>query len=114
MLDANPAMRGMMSNPAMLEAMLNPQMMGLMQAMGGLGGLGGMGGGMGDLAAQLGGVPPAPAAPADTRPPEVRFEAQLTQMRDMGFTDDAVSIRALIVTGGSVQLAIERILDGRA
>jgi ubiquilin len=56
-------------------------------------------------------VPPAPAAPAV--PPEVRFASQLQTMRDMGFTDDAKSLRALTDCAGNVQFAIDRILDGR-
>lgn len=82
-----------MANMAMLQAMM--------------GGMGGMPGGMGGM----GGMP---AAPADTRPPAERFASQLTQMREMGFTDDEQNIRALSASGGNVQFAVERILDGRA
>lgn len=46
-------------------------------------------------------------------------QSQLQQLRDMGITDDAVSLRALQVTGGDVQAALEYIFgdtgenDGR-
>jgi ubiquilin len=70
------------------------------------GGFGGAGGGFG----ALGGG--APAAPADTRPPEVRFETQLQQLQDMGFTNASQNIRALQATGGNVHSAIEYILSG--
>ena len=35
------------------------------------------------------------------------LQVQLGQMRDMGMTDTARSIRALIATGGNVEAAIE-------
>jgi ubiquilin len=73
--------------------------------------MGGMGGGMGGGGMGGQGVP---APPADTRPPAERYAAQLVQMREMGFDNETQSIAALSATGGSVQLAIERILDGRA
>jgi len=59
-----------------------------------------------------GAAPAAPMAPADTRPPEVRFEVQLQQLQDMGFTNAAQNIRALQATGGNVHSAIEYILGG--
>ncbi|KIL71150.1 hypothetical protein M378DRAFT_65395 [Amanita muscaria Koide BX008] len=67
---------------------------------GGMGGLGGLGG--------LGGS----TAPADARPPEERFEVQLRQLQEMGFTNAAQNIRALQATGGNVHSAIEYILSG--
>ncbi|KAI0674016.1 hypothetical protein C8Q78DRAFT_1186515 [Trametes maxima] len=66
-------------------------------AFGGLGGLGAFG---------------APPAPADTRPPEERFQVQLQQLQDMGFTNASQNIRALLATGGNVHSAIEYILNG--
>ena len=73
---------------------------------------GGLGGGMG-MFGLPGMAPPSgvPAAPA--LPPAERFASQLVQMREMGFTEDEKSLRALSETSGSVQVAIERILDGR-
>jgi len=44
-------------------------------------------------------------------PPELRYRVQLEQLNDMGFTDKQANLRALEVTGGSVQLAIERLLS---
>jgi len=127
---AQPGMREVMRSPAFLQSL--PALMAMQGGMGGgMPGMqpgGGMGGGMpagapapggmggfdmASLLAGMGGAPPAPAAPADTRPPEERFAAGLAQMREMGFTDDAVSLRALAATAGNVQFAIDRILDGR-
>ncbi|KAI5119312.1 hypothetical protein M0805_004556 [Coniferiporia weirii] len=60
----------------------------------------------------LGGASGAPAAPADTRSPEERFSVQLGQLQDMGFTNAAQNVRALLATGGNVHAAIEYILGG--
>ncbi|KAF9225119.1 hypothetical protein BS17DRAFT_807508 [Gyrodon lividus] len=65
---------------------------------------GGFGGGFG--------APAAAAAPADTRPPEERFQVQLQQLQDMGFTNAAQNVRALLATAGNVHAAIEYILSG--
>ncbi|KAK3341315.1 hypothetical protein B0T25DRAFT_337916 [Lasiosphaeria hispida] len=62
-----------------------------------------LGGGMGS---------PAAAAPADTRPPEERYAEQLRQLNDMGFFDFDRNIAALRRSGGSVQGAIEHLLNG--
>lgn len=51
------------------------------------------------------------AEPADTRPPEERYESQLRQLNDMGFFDFDRNIEALRRTGGSVQGAIEYLLS---
>jgi len=59
----------------------------------------------------FGGTAP-PAAPADTRPPEERFQVQLQQLNDMGFTNASQNVRALLATGGNVHSAIEYILGG--
>ncbi|KAI3404316.2 hypothetical protein KGF56_002836 [Candida oxycetoniae] len=53
-----------------------------------------------------------PAAPQDNRPPEERYESQLHQLNDMGFFDFDRNIEALRRTGGSVQGAIEYLLNG--
>jgi ubiquilin len=70
-----------------------------------------------------------PPTPADSRPPEVRFETQLQvnphqicyklvyspvmkQLQDMGFTNASQNVRALLATGGNVHSAIEYILGG--
>ncbi|KAJ7867666.1 hypothetical protein B0H14DRAFT_2730619 [Mycena olivaceomarginata] len=54
----------------------------------------------------------APAPPADSRPPEERFQVQLQQLQDMGFTNASQNVRALLATGGNVHSAIEYILNG--
>lgn len=43
--------------------------------------------------------------------PEVRFQAQLTQLEQMGFTNREANIRALTDTFGNVEAAIERLLS---
>ncbi|KAI8640996.1 hypothetical protein BD408DRAFT_418904 [Parasitella parasitica] len=54
----------------------------------------------------------ASSSPADTRSPEERFQVQLRQLNEMGFWDAAKNIRALTVTGGDVNGAIEMIISG--
>ncbi|KAF9646663.1 hypothetical protein BDM02DRAFT_2982101 [Thelephora ganbajun] len=71
-----------------------------------MGAFGGPGGGLG------GGLFGAPATPADTRPPEERFQTQLQQLNDMGFFNASQNIRALQATGGNLNAAIEYILNG--
>ncbi|EJU02525.1 ubiquitin-domain-containing protein [Dacryopinax primogenitus] len=75
--------------------MVDPNLMNLLA--GGMGGMGGFG---------------APAQPADTRPPEQRYETQLSQLQTMGFTNAQQNIRALMATGGNVNAAVEYILNG--
>lgn len=53
-----------------------------------------------------------PAAPVSSEPPEIRFQNQLAQLNDMGFFDADENIRALLATGGNVNAAIERLLNG--
>ncbi|KAG7448021.1 uncharacterized protein BT62DRAFT_979825 [Guyanagaster necrorhizus] len=65
----------------------------------------GLGGGLGAFGA-------APTAPTDTRSPEERFQLQLQQLQDMGFTNASQNVRALLATGGNVHSAIEYILGG--
>ncbi|KAI5998291.1 hypothetical protein EDD15DRAFT_314999 [Pisolithus albus] len=65
---------------------------------------GGMGGG--SLGAGI------PSTPMDTRPPEERFQTQLQQLQEMGFTNASQNVRALLATGGNVQAAIEYIFSG--
>ncbi|KJX92852.1 deubiquitination-protection protein dph1 [Zymoseptoria brevis] len=94
------------------QLMQNPEMMQqMMQAMGGgAGGEGGMGG-MGGFNPGMFGMPSEPAAPADTRPPEERYESQLRQLNDMGFYEFDRNVQALRRSGGSVQGAIEYLLQ---
>ena len=84
----------------------------LMQQLLGGGGFGGAGGYGGYGAPGAGGFGGAPAVPTDTRPPEERFQVQLQQLQDMGFTNAAQNVRALLATGGRVDSAIEYILGG--
>ncbi|KAM7206717.1 hypothetical protein V8F33_000360 [Rhypophila sp. PSN 637] len=69
------------------------QMMQLLQGPGGLSGAG------------------SPPPPADNRPPEERYADQLRQLNDMGFFDFDRNIAALRRSGGSVQGAIEHLLN---
>lgn len=80
----------------------------IQQLLGGLGS-GTPGGGLPGLGS-LGGSPPA--QPADTRSPEERFQVQLQQLQEMGFTNATQNVRALLATGGNVHSAIEYILSG--
>jgi ubiquilin len=84
--------------------MFDPAALTQMQAAFGGGGGGGLGG--------FGGFGAPPAAPADSRPPEERFQVQLQQLQDMGFTNASQNVRALLATGGNVHSAIEYILSG--
>jgi ubiquilin len=58
------------------------------------------------------GMPGSPPAPADSRPPEERYEDQLRQLNDMGFFEFERNVQALRRSGGSVQGAIEFLLSG--
>ncbi|KAK7027522.1 hypothetical protein VNI00_015155 [Paramarasmius palmivorus] len=95
-------------NPALMQQMLS--------AMGGAGG-GGGGGGAGAGAGAgfnpwMTGAFSPPPAPADSRAPEERFQVQLQQLQDMGFSNASQNVRALLATGGNVHAAIEYILGG--
>lgn len=69
--------------------------------------------GMGGGGAGLGGLGAAPPAPQDTRPLEERYQSQLLQLNEMGLCDPQQNIRALSMTGGNVNAAIELIFSGR-
>lgn len=68
-------------------------------------------GGMGGFNPGMFGMPTEPAAPADNRPPEERYESQLRQLNDMGFYEFDRNVQALRRSGGSVQGAIEYLLQ---
>lgn len=53
----------------------------------------------------------APQAPPDTRPPEERYENELRQLNDMGFYEFERNVQALRRSGGSVQGAVEYLLN---
>ncbi|KAF7721351.1 hypothetical protein EC973_004851 [Apophysomyces ossiformis] len=44
-------------------------------------------------------------------PPETRFQSQLAQLEEMGFSEKQANLRALLATGGDVQAAIEYLLN---
>ena len=67
--------------------------------MAGMGGAGGAGAGAGM------------GAPADTRPPAERFATELTQLKEMGFVDEATNISVLQQCNGNVNMAIERLFS---
>lgn len=54
----------------------------------------------------------APAQPEDSRPPEERYERQLSQLNELGFYDFDRNVRALRRSGGNVEGAIDALLDG--
>ena len=114
--------QGGQSNPfqqAAQQLMQNPQMMQQMMQMMGGGGGGGAGGageaGFNPFGAMGGGMgggygSPEPQQPADTRPPEERYQDQLRQLNDMGFYEFERNVQALRRSGGSVQGAVEYLL----
>ena len=59
----------------------------------------------------MGGMPQEPAAPPDNRPPEERYENELRQLNDMGFYEFERNVQALRRSGGSVQGAVEYLLN---
>ncbi|KAI0714533.1 hypothetical protein C8Q76DRAFT_568311, partial [Earliella scabrosa] len=120
--NANAGAAGGAAPPPPPGGMFDPAMM--QQMLAALGGAGGAGAGAG-AGAGIGGANPfglggfgglgafgAPPAPADSRPPEERFQVQLQQLQDMGFTNASQNVRALLATGGNVHSAIEYILGG--
>lgn len=114
--------RAMMQNPEMMRSV-----MGMMNNMGGAGGTDAAPGGQGQNQGQgfgnmfnpymFGGAfggqqQQQPQQPADDRPPEERYAEQLRQLNDMGFYEFERNIRALRMSGGSVQGAVEMLLSG--
>jgi ubiquilin len=71
-----------------------------------------MGGPQGEAAGNpFAGLFGAPTPPQDSRPPEERYAEQLRQLNDMGFYEFERNIEALRRTGGSVQGAVEYLLN---
>eukprot|EP00775_Hariotina_reticulata_P004258 gene4258-4509_t len=89
---AGPGLEGLMG-------MLSTMGMG----MGGMGGLGGIGG-----AAGFGGL----GGPAPVADPATTYATQIQQLQDMGFYDREAIVRALQATGGNVNAAVDRLLQG--
>ncbi|GMG36527.1 unnamed protein product [Ambrosiozyma monospora] len=79
---------------AAANPLFNP---GLMQFLGGAG---------------AGGLPTTQPPQHDNRPPEEVYETQLRQLNDMGFFDFDRNVAALRRSGGSVEGAIEALLNG--
>ena len=114
----------MMQNPEMMRSAMN-----MMQGMyggnnnsGATGGEGGaapanpFGGGMNPFAA-LGGMGGmggfgAPQQQQDTRPPEEQYATQLQQLNAMGFYEFERNVRALRMSGGSVEGAVDILFSG--
>eukprot|EP00850_Spirogloea_muscicola_P018395 SM000168S02594 [mRNA] locus=s168:131316:133170:+ [translate_table: standard] len=125
MLDSNPQFRELMQNPEFLRQMSNPesmqQMLDLQRLLGQLRGVGlgnmaalggagttGAGGNLGLGLFGMGGATPQ----VNAVPPEQLYANQLTQLQDMGFFDREENLRALALSAGNVNLAVERLLSG--
>ncbi|CAE6413372.1 unnamed protein product [Rhizoctonia solani] len=107
----NPASPGTQNPNPSPFGMIDPAL--IQQILGGAGGLGGQGNAAGgNPFAALGGFGAPPAPPPDPRPVEERFQVQLQQLQDMGFTNAQQNVRALLACGGRVDSAIEYILGG--
>lgn len=94
-----PEMRQMMTNPEFLRMAMsmNSSMMGS-----------GMNG-----ATRFGNLSSPPSTFTDSsEPPEIRFQSQLSQLNDMGFFDADENVKALLATGGNLNAAVERLLNG--
>lgn len=108
-----PEVRQMMSNPEFLRMTmsmsLNPSMNPLMMSSGS----GATGSPQTNPSSAAFAFPPASLSTSNELP-EIRFQAQLSQLNDMGFFDADENIRALLATGGNVNAAIERLLNGSA
>jgi len=61
---------------------------------------------------QMGGIFPQVPIVQPPGNPEERYSVQLQQLSEMGFTNRAVNIQALMATNGNVEAAIERLLMG--
>jgi ubiquilin len=94
---------------------------GMPGGMGGFGGMGGMdpflmqqmmGGGFGGpgFGGGMGGAGGASAG--DSRPPRERYASQLSQIKEMGFTDEETILRMLEECGGNVAIVLDRLFAG--
>lgn len=109
-----PEMRQMMANPEFLRMALrmNSTMASGNAGSAAAGPFGNTANPLTSQANPLAGFSFPPSQPVSNEPPEVRFQSQLAQLNDMGFFDADENIRALLVTGGNVNAAIERLLNG--
>jgi len=81
-----------------------PDMSALLSMLGGMPGMGAPGATTGTTGAAANNA-------ANQQPPEVRYSTQLAQLQDMGFYDSAQNIRALTISGGRVEAAVEWLLN---
>ena len=129
MMASNPEIAARMRDPAFLRSMSDPNviqaMVQMQQSMrtlqnagivppsmgaGGAGLFGGAGAGAGGVGGfPLGGMFGRPSPPSQN--PSETFATQLSQLRDMGFTNETDNIAALQAVGGNVNMAIERLLN---
>jgi len=58
-----------------------------------------------------GGMPSMPQPVADTRPASEKYAAQLVQIKDMGFNDEATILGMLEQANGNVNLVLERLFQ---
>jgi hypothetical protein len=112
----------------MMRSMMTPEnMQRAMGMMGGMGGMGGMPPGMMGGMGGMGGMPPGmfmppginaggiPAAQtggntaATTVDYKVKYATEISQIKEMGFSDEAKIVQALQQTNGNVALALERL-----
>ncbi|KAI3656675.1 hypothetical protein MP638_002623 [Amoeboaphelidium occidentale] len=93
-----------------VDPSMNPFMSQLTNQMFSNAGVAGAGGLGGAAAAGRGGM----GSPQSNVPPEVRFETQLRQLREMGFFDPTENLRALTMTNGNVNAAVEFLLANGA
>lgn len=84
------------TGPNPYAALMNPQLINSI--------LGGLGNGQ---------FPSPTATQTDSRPIEERYETQLRQLSEMGFTDPTLNVRALTLTGGNLEAAIEWLFSNR-
>ncbi|PWN31232.1 ubiquitin-domain-containing protein [Meira miltonrushii] len=92
--------------------MFDPALMQQILGGGAGGGAGGAGAGGNPFAALLGGGGAGGnRSSSDARPPEERFSEQLSQMQAMGLTDGSANLRALLISGGSVEGAMSILFD---
>ena len=48
---------------------------------------------------------------AAVAPPQVRFRVQLAKLQEMGFNEEEANITALLAASGSLNAAVERLLQ---
>eukprot|EP01048_Picozoa_sp_COSAG05_P001290 COSAG05_NODE_43_length_25931_cov_49.314636_3_plen_73_part_00 len=66
----------------------------------------GAGGGPGTMSA-----PATDVSSAAVAPPQVRFRVQLAKLQEMGFNEEEANITALLAASGSLNAAVERLLQ---